>query len=573
MRPTPLLSELQQSARSADMAMDPRVFGTARQNRHSFSRSLVRHVASEGWNVSRRIWELDDKGQGLAVYTVKMSTAVVELVIFSHVIDEKLRTDRVIAQDWDITAALVNGVVTSEEIDVLSRNVTKQEDGRADVDTLVWGRANRSQRFFDYIVECLSSGVQPQAENIGDAPYLIRSTAFYGNGKFGLRDFDGLEREHPLSTPYRSQMLAAWVLREFSLDLAEHCARRASPLAVSLEGQWKRAIGIGNATGLGMVPYPIRHPQVLDAWIAARELALASVLRQSWKQDSPEVEKFAALLDRTITYFSSKKSFATAPYPEGVALAIELANISRITQDFLRTGTIRGESVIGTARRIYEIASESSLEIAQIVESLLVEVDDSLDDEMEQLLLCTDKTMLDPQMSVGELIRLAEENYSWVDDFDYASKKETARFWFYSRNNQEPRRGFRGKDRGLKNEHPVGVGREISELNKSLSRVSPNMSVGNFVVRHPQHWGIVERVQSVAGLPYAEARVNPLSENFLPLDLQRFQLATYGMENFNPQSTDWLRVTLYGGAPTVSDIETGQDVDDWLFAPLPGSPA
>lgn len=118
-------------------------------------------------------------------------------------------------------------------------------------------------------------------------------------------------------------------------------------------------------------------------------------------------------------------------------------------------------------------------------------------------------------------------------------------------------------------EHPVGIARDVAALRESLGDVDPQNTVAEFLISHNTHWGIVERVQSVAALPYAEARVNPLSEDFLPLDLQRFQLALYGMENYNPQSTDWLRVTLFGGAPTVADIHAGAQVDDWLFLPRP----
>ncbi len=104
---------------------------------------------------------------------------------------------------------------------------------------------------------------------------------------------------------------------------------------------------------------------------------------------------------------------------------------------------------------------------------------------------------------------------------------------------------------------------------KDLGAARPETSTGEFLSLHPQHWGIIERIQSVEGLVYTEAHVNPLADDFLPLDLQRFQLATYGMENYNPQSTDWLRVTLYSGAPTVKDVQEGLDVDDWLFLPRP----
>ena len=62
---------------------------------------------------------------------------------------------------------------------------------------------------------------------------------------------------------------------------------------------------------------------------------------------------------------------------------------------------------------------------------------------------------------------------------------------------------------------------------------------------------------------------NLLDAQFLPLSTQRFQLATYGMNNFSPQSTDWVRVTLFSGAPRVAEVMTGHDDDDWLFPLAP----
>ena len=61
---------------------------------------------------------------------------------------------------------------------------------------------------------------------------------------------------------------------------------------------------------------------------------------------------------------------------------------------------------------------------------------------------------------------------------------------------------------------------------------------------------------------------------FIPLYLQRFQLAMYGMERYSPQSVNWVRVTLMQGAPTVQDLGTGTDLaagweDNWAFARRP----
>lgn len=572
-RPTKRLSSLQELARDAGYAMAPNELGTARQTRHSFARAFLRNAVQRGWKFSTRSWELDDLGRGHAIYRADLSGHVVEAVVFSQIIDEEMRSDRVIAQDWDVTFALVDGEVSPQDLEHLRGHVTKQEDGRANSRTLIWARANRSQRFFNYVVNSLAGGNQPDASKVSDAAYIMRSTAFYGNGKWGLRDFEGIGSEHPLGTPYRAQMLAAWLLREFSADLAQHCAAakaRADSLEPAiLDVRWRRFLGLGNATGLGMVPYVIRHPQVLDAWVALRELPLANARQKNWDSDSPQWHRVLELLTRARTYFSQKVSFDTAPYPTGPELSEQLTLVIAWATEFQLSSTIKGQKTETPGDLLHLFSQDVSVELRQIVDSVLVECDDSLDSEIEDLLLCEDRTSLEPSMTILELRGALAEHYSWVSQHDFSDRVSTSMFWYYSRNNQEPRRGVRGKDRGVITEHPVGIARDTAELLNDLNNVPEELSVGAFLLDHSQHWGIVERVQSVRALQYAEARVNPLSGDFIPLDLQRFQLALYGMENFNPQSTDWLRVTLYGGAPTVSDVNESGQVDDWLFSPRP----
>ena len=569
MRSSTRLDNLQNMARNPSVVMAPEELGTARQTRHSFSRALVRHAVRNGWQVNRRKWDLDEKGKGTAIYSVNFGNEVVELVIFSHVIDEEMRNDRVIAQDWDVTAALVLGHVTDDHLLQLSENVRKQEDGRADSKTLIWSRANRSQRFFTYIVECLMAGKQPESQKMSESAYILRSTAFYGNGKFGMKDFDGLGGDHPLATPYRMQMLAAWLMRDFGSDLVNHCAKANSDSAASLDPNWRRYLGLGNATGLGMVPYPIRHPQVLDAWVALRELPLTNALQQSWAPDSAELQRLIQLLNRAKTYFAEKVKLETAPYPSGPILSGKLEKILNCALEFQLNSTMLNQPVTLPGKRLHEIALADSIELRQIVDSILIELDGSLDDEIEQILICTDRTYLEPDMDIEVLKNMVESVYGWVNNFNFENKKETSKFWFYSQNNQEPRRGLRKRGNSPVTEHPVGVASDVWKLKKDLAICVPGEKVGAFIASHPEHWGIIERIQSVSNLPYAEAHINPLAEDFVPLDLQRFQLAIYGMENFNPQSTDWLRVTLYQGAPIVSDLLNKESKDDWLFMPKP----
>ena len=114
----------------------------------------------------------------------------------------------------------------------------------------------------------------------------------------------------------------------------------------------------------------------------------------------------------------------------------------------------------------------------------------------------------------------------------------------------------------------VGIPRMVQELDAALATVAAETALGDFLVAHPWQRAAVERVAGLADVIYGESHGNPLAGDYVPLDLQRFQLAVYGMDNFCPQSTDWVRVTLFGGAPRASDVAAGLD-DDWLFAPKP----
>ena len=77
------------------------------------------------------------------------------------------------------------------------------------------------------------------------------------------------------------------MIRHFSLFQADYVAARRSPkTAVKMDEKIKRYVGIGNATGLGMAPYLINHPLLINNWIEVRETALARVLSQAVPDDT-----------------------------------------------------------------------------------------------------------------------------------------------------------------------------------------------------------------------------------------------------------------------------------------------
>ena len=560
------LAAAQRVARPADVALDPAQLGVARYTRHSFNRSFLRAAAREHWMVDRVSWDLDLAGRGRFVYRVRTPAHQFYLVGFSQVVDESERTDRVVADTWDVTAALVEGELNEERVEALAAEVPRQEQGRASADTLVWTRANRSARYFDRLVTTLASRRLPEPDDLGDAAYVLRSTAFYGNGKFGLAGFAGYPAGHPLQVPYRAQMLTAWLLREFSYDLVEHCARALNPAAVALDGEWRTYLGLGNATGLGMVPYIINHPRILDAWVALRELPLAAVLERTPSRD--EVGRVQRLLERAAAYFAERSSLPTAPYEPLGTLGDGVARVAAQVARFGDTGLVADRRPERPWSALRDVAADEGAEVCGVFDTVLVELTADLDADVEQLLRCDEEHRWDPAMCCAEAVETLRTHYDWVNRIDLATPAASTYFWFSSASSEEPRRGRRGVDGGAEVEHAVGIAADVAALLDDLAAAPAEESLAEFLITAPWHRGVLTRALGLSDVRYAEVRTNLLAADFLPLDLQRFQLAVYGMENFSPQSTDWLRVTSYSGAPRAADIEAGVD-DDWIFSLKP----
>lgn len=550
--------------RPAGEVLDPADLGGARCTRHSFARTLLRRAAAYGWRVATERFDVDDHGRGTVVYRVAAEGHVWRFVAFSSEIAEAERTDRVVAEAWDITGALVEGDLDDARIERLRAEVPRQEAGRADAGTIIWTRANRSARFFDYVVDRLAAGEQPDAGVLGSAPYVVRSTAFYSNGKFGLADFERFGAEHPLGVPYRAHMLTAWLLRELAYDLVEHCARRRNPDAVRLTGAWRRHLGLGNATGLGMVPYVVNHPAVLDAWAQLRERALASVLGREVPAGHPDHARVVALLARARDYLAAQLDLATAPYPTGPEVAALVGEVLALAEEQAARPVAR------PWQALHDAAALRGPECRGVVASVLTELCDAdVDAEIEAALRVDETSPVRATMTCAELTAILDDRYAWCDGLDAGAPEAEHHFWFSSANNEEPRRAVAAVDPGEPVQHRVDVVRQVGALRGALAATDGDQPVAVLLAGAPQLRQVVARVQRAAALTFPEVHDNLLARDFLPLNVQRFQLAVYGMENFSPQSTDWLRVTLFSGAPRVGELADGTVDDDWIFTPRP----
>ena len=163
--------------------------GSFFQTRISFMRTLVRRMHREEWRFTTGLFDLDENGYGRVVHVVHTPHGDFSFVAFSHHLDPEDRTDRVIAERWDATFTLVDGAVDAADLDRLEANIPLQEAGRCSASELVLSRANKSVRLFNYVAECLAEGNQPDMAELSPVGYLMRTTAVYGNGKFGAGRF------------------------------------------------------------------------------------------------------------------------------------------------------------------------------------------------------------------------------------------------------------------------------------------------------------------------------------------------------------------------------------------------
>ena len=264
--------------RAPDTVMKLARLGAFHQTRLSFMRQLLRRMKAEQWRFEERVFDIDTNGVGHAVYVAHTPRHSYSLVAFSHDLPADQRSDRVIATAWDATFTLFDGIPDEADIARLAKNVPRQEGGRVSERELSLSRANRSVRLWDYVVDRLAAGKQPDARKIAEVGYLMRTTAVYGSGKFGAADRDALADRPEFRAPFQVEMLSVYLTRAFVMDLVEHMARvRAPGQALALDPVLRRRFGIGNSTGLGMAPFLITHPALLNNWVASREEALRRV--------------------------------------------------------------------------------------------------------------------------------------------------------------------------------------------------------------------------------------------------------------------------------------------------------
>ena len=535
--------------------------GSFHQSKLSFLRSFLNEF--KHWEYRRDLFNLDQKGFGRAVYSFSKNNRTYSLICFANEIKDEERSDRVIATKWDAAFTLHDGIPSENDIERLSNEVPKQEVGRLSYKELTLSRANKSVRLFNHVVECLSNGEQPDINILSKVGYLYRTTAVYGSGKFGLADRFRIKNRDEILGPFRLEMMLVYLVRQFTFDQVNHIAKNKNPsLAVQLDPNICRNLGIGNSTGLGMAPFIVNHPALLNNWIFAREMALKTI-REIKKVSKEDFDIFKNCLIKSLKNVTSWHTDSEFQNEKIQKLLIDLEKFI----NFINKGSIDNKPYLFNEIYMWIEDNLSDECIEYIVSMMMEPYDNIVNLLLKNMSADEDKYFNIPiDRTVEELRNILEKNYSEILKIDFSKNENNQNFWFISKNKEEPRLADRYNDNGAELEQPLAIARDIKKLYEILFVSKNSLTVGKFLMEHNDLRHVVRRAFVTEKFPYAEIQDNTIGSNLMPIDMLRLKLSFFGAIKFDPRSDKWLRICMFQGAPLPNELKSFDS--HWVYNSL-----
>ncbi len=534
--------------------------GCFHQSKLSFLRSFLEEF--KDWKYTRDLFDLNKEGYGRAVYSFSKNNRTYSLVCFANELNDNERSDRVIATKWDAAFALHDGIPNKQDIERLNENVPKQEVGRLSYKELTLSRANRSVRLFKEVVESLSNGRQPDKKILSKVGYLYRTTAVYGSGKFGLADRFRIKNRSEIKGPFRLEMMLVYLVRQFTFDQINHIAKNKNPKKfVELDIEIAKGLGIGNSTGLGMAPFIVNHPTLLNNWILSRETILKKI-REVENVNKNQFNIFLTCLKKSIKNvenWNTESDFQKNKIKnllEDLKKTIKYLEVININQKFL-------------FNEIYKWSENQVCDecLEYLVSIFMEPFDEIVNDFKGKMSSDEDKYFTIPtDRKISELRFILENNYSDILKLDFTEKKNNHNFWFISKNKEEPRLGSRYEINGSDLEQPLAIARDIKKLYERVLVTKNSLSIAEFLIENDDLRHVVRRAFIIEKFPYSEILDNTIGKELMPIDMLRFKLSFFGAIKFDPRSDKWLRICMFQGAPLPNQLENFDD--KWVYETL-----
>ena len=166
-------------------------------------------------------------------------------------------------------------------------------------------------------------------------------------------------------------------------------------------------------------------------------------------------------------------------------------------------------------------------------------------------------------MVAVSLKKILKKRYTKIISINFSKKDNNKKFWFISKNKEEPRLADRYEEKGSKLEQPLAIARDINNLYKRLSLYNNNISLDKFLLNNSDLRHVVRRAFIAEKFPYSEIQDNTIDKKIMPIDMLRLKLSFFGALKFDPRSDKWLRICMFQGAPLPKELKNYDE--QWVY--------
>ena len=96
--------------------------------------------------------------------------------------------------------------------------------------------------------------------------------------------------------------------------------------------------------------------------------------------------------------------------------------------------------------------------------------------------------------TVEELKNIIEKKYPNILSINFEKEENYKKFWFISKNKEEPRLADRFEEQGSDLEQPLAIARDIKKLYKKLLSFKNKLTIGQFLIDHSDLRHVVRRL-------------------------------------------------------------------------------
>jgi hypothetical protein len=328
---------------------------------------------------------------------------------------------------------------------------------------------------------------------------------------------------------------------------------------VKLDKQICKNLGIGNSTGLGMAPFIVNHPTLLNNWILSRETALKKI-REIKIVENEDSELFKDCVKKSLKNITSWNTDSEYQQNKIKLLLKDVENfINYIENDFnFKTEHPFNAIYIWLEQNVCEECIEYIVSIMMEPYSNITEplVSNMSSDEDKYFDIPTNRT-------VQELINIIEARYPNILEINFDQKENNQNFWFISKNKEEPRLADRFEEHGSELEQPLAIARDIKKLYEKLLLEKNNPTIAKFLSLNSELRHVVRRAFIIEKFPYSEIQDNTIGKSIVPIDMLRLKLSFFGALKFDPRSDKWLRICMFQGAPLPNELKNYDE--QWVY--------